>query len=46
VKWNEHQSGFFLDYPPHYGDYRFVDGNWNAHVIIGNIFQNPELLTV
>lgn len=44
VFWNHHTAGFELEYPENYGNYRYADGNWGAHEVVGNIRENPELL--
>lgn len=44
VEWNEHQAEFTVIYPRNYGNYRFMDSNWNVHEVVGNKFDNPELL--
>ena len=44
VVWNEWEAGFDAQYPKDYGKYRFRDGDFSSHEIIGNIYENPELL--
>ena len=40
-----HRHGFVIDWPKNYGRYRFRSGNdFENSEVIGNIFENPELL--
>lgn len=46
VVWNETECGFQLQEPEgtYMGNYRIHNGNWNAHEIIGNIYEHSQLL--
>lgn len=44
VVWNFFEAGFTVEYPDHYGNYRFMDGNWASHEKVGNIFVSTELI--
>ena len=45
VEWNSNDAGFFPFTSPSYGGYEWDSLNPKRSIVVGNIHQNPELLS-